>query len=294
MAPGVYATRKSRAAKKPADGNSDGAYRALMKDDFQNSEGPFKKIANVPNLYRRAASGVYYLLVKRQGRQFRRSLKTGDFALAKRRLREFQGKASKLAGADADKGLLFEDLAQRWLSSIKPDQKSISYTRRIVAVKALSLFFRGEHVTKIGRRQIEQWKTKRWATVAAQTANIETETLRLMFRYAMEDLRVLIENPAAVIKRRKVRSVERLIPTKGDFSRLASELRTGHRATGEAADFVEFLAYSGMMPPPRNLQNFGRFWYAMADYVGSCRQYFYGQESLCASIRVNSQPNAGW
>ena len=53
------------------------------------------------NLYRLDTSGGYYALVKRGNKQFRRSLKTGDFALAKRRLREFQGKASKLAGADA-------------------------------------------------------------------------------------------------------------------------------------------------------------------------------------------------
>ena len=217
-----------------------------MSTDKPEPVAAFKKIANVPNLYRRIESGVYYLLVKRQGRRFRRSLKTDDFALAKRRLREFEGKASKLAGADADKGLLFEDLAKRWLASVRPDLKTNSYNRRMVAVKALTPFFRGELVTKIGRRQIEQWKTKRWATVAAQTANIEAETLRLMFRYGMEDLRILIENPAGVIKRRKVCSAERLIPTKGDFSRLVSELRTGHKATGEAADFVEFLAYSGM------------------------------------------------
>jgi predicted ATPase with chaperone activity len=45
------------------------------------SEREFKKIRSVPNLYRRTVSGKYYLLVKRNGRQFRRSLKTNDFEL---------------------------------------------------------------------------------------------------------------------------------------------------------------------------------------------------------------------
>jgi hypothetical protein len=49
-----------------------------------------------PNLYR-AHTGRYYLLVKRAGKQFRRSLKTKDAKLAKRRLREFQEKAGRLA-----------------------------------------------------------------------------------------------------------------------------------------------------------------------------------------------------
>jgi integrase len=110
----------------------------------------------------------------------------------------------------------------------------------------LTPFFRGEVVTKIGARHIEAWKIKRAALISAQTANIEAETLRLIFRYALNDLRLLIENPAESIKRRKVRSAERLIPTKEDFRRLVAELRSGHKATGEAADFVEFLAYSGM------------------------------------------------
>jgi hypothetical protein len=47
----------------------------------------FKKVG--PNLYRTAA-GRYYGLVKRGGKQFRRSLHTLDHALARRRLREFQ------------------------------------------------------------------------------------------------------------------------------------------------------------------------------------------------------------
>jgi integrase len=209
------------------------------------SSREFKKITRVPNLYRRQATGVYYLRVKRTGREFRRSLRTTDFALAKRRLREFEGKASRLQTVESNKGLLFEDLAERWLSSIKPDMKSSSYIRREGAIQGLSPFFRGELVSKIGRRQIEEWKTKRASKVAAQTANIEAETLRLMLDYAMNDLRILLENPARSIKRRKVRSAERLIPSKEDFRALIAQLRNGHKSTGEAANFVEFLAYSG-------------------------------------------------
>jgi integrase len=216
-----------------------------MVKTAQESSGEFKKITNVPNLYRRQSTGVYYLRVKRRAKEFRRSLRTADFALAKRRLREFEAKASRLTGAAGDKGLLFEELSEQWLSAIKTDLKPSSYNRRVGAVKALSPFFRGELVTKIGRTQIEDWKTRRASKVAAQTANTEAETLRLILGYAMNQLHILIENPATTIKRRKVRSTERLIPSKDDFKSLAIELREGHKATGEAADFVEFLAYSG-------------------------------------------------
>ncbi|MGI8436098.1 MAG: tyrosine-type recombinase/integrase [Chthoniobacterales bacterium] len=216
----------------------------MVKTALESSRA-FKKITTVPNLYRRQATGIYYLRVKRRGKEFRRSLRTADFALAKRRLHEFEAKASKLQTVDTDKTLLFQELATIWLESIKPDMKASSHTRRVGAVKALKPFFHGHLVSRIGRRQVEAWKTKRASKVAAQTANIEAETLRLMLDYAMNDLRLLLENPAASIKRRKVRSTERLIPTKEAFRSLVAELRTGHRATGEAGNFVEFLGYSG-------------------------------------------------
>jgi hypothetical protein len=60
-----------------------------------------------PSLYR-AATGRYYLLVKRGGKQFRRSLKTNDFALVTRRLREFQEKAGRLSGESIDRAIQFE------------------------------------------------------------------------------------------------------------------------------------------------------------------------------------------
>lgn len=212
----------------------------------QKSSLKLKKITNVANLYRREGTDVYYLRVKRRSKEFRRSLRTTDCALAKRRLREFEAKASKLQAVDTDKTLTFLELATIWLASIKPDMKASSHARRVGAVEALKPFFRGQLVSKIGRREVESWKLKRMPKVAAQTANIEADTLRLMLDYAMNDLRLLIENPAASIKRRKVRSAERLIPTKDVFRALVAELRTGHKATGEAANFVEFLGYSGV------------------------------------------------
>src|SRR5436853_2541629 len=97
----------------------------------QESSGEFKKITNVPNLYRRQSTGVYYLRVKRRSKEFRRSLRTIDFVLAKRRLREFEAKASRLTGAATDKGLVFEELSEQWLAAIKTDLKQSSYNRRV-------------------------------------------------------------------------------------------------------------------------------------------------------------------
>jgi hypothetical protein len=47
--------------------------------------------------------------------------------------------------------MLFEELADRWLASIKPDLKPSSYGRRVTAITGLKPFFKGELVSKIGR-----------------------------------------------------------------------------------------------------------------------------------------------
>ena len=49
-----------------------------------SAKAVFHKVG--PNLYRLKSSGTYYGLFKRSGKQIRRSLKTTDGALARRRL----------------------------------------------------------------------------------------------------------------------------------------------------------------------------------------------------------------
>jgi hypothetical protein len=58
----------------------------------------FKKVGE--NLYRHAPSGNYYALLKRGGKQFRRSLKTPDRALANRRLADLRQKIANLTLSD--------------------------------------------------------------------------------------------------------------------------------------------------------------------------------------------------
>lgn len=58
----------------------------------------FHKVAE--NLYRLDSSGAYYALVKKGGKQFRRSLKTKDRKLAERRLKEIKDQIGNLSASD--------------------------------------------------------------------------------------------------------------------------------------------------------------------------------------------------
>ncbi len=63
---------------------------------MQNEENtdPFVKVAEC--LYRNTSSKRYYALVKKSGKQIRRSLKTNDRKLADRRLREFREQIDRM------------------------------------------------------------------------------------------------------------------------------------------------------------------------------------------------------
>ncbi|MGC3988554.1 MAG: site-specific integrase [Chthoniobacteraceae bacterium] len=94
-------------------------------------------------------------------------------------------------------------------------------------------------------KQIEEWKIKRSAEICARSYNYERDTLAQIFEYAREHLRIILENPMDAIKRRKVTKEQIIIPSRDQFRVLLAQLREERRAK-DAADFVEFLGYSGL------------------------------------------------
>ena len=81
--------------------------KKLLKNDAKPAavQPVFHKVAE--NLYRLESSGGYYALVKKGGKQFRRSLKTKDRKLADRRLKEIKEQVGGLSLADDATSALF-------------------------------------------------------------------------------------------------------------------------------------------------------------------------------------------
>ncbi len=200
------------------------------------------KVQKQTNLYRNK-HGTYFAIIKAGGKQIKRSLRTNDPALAKRRLADLRQKAARLSGAE-QKNLRFEELTELWLESIKGEQKLSSYRRRVVCVNGLLPVFKGMPVRSIRHDTVEQWKIRRGASLSPRSYNVELETLNQLFRYAIEVKRLLLDNPAEYLKRRKQLKPKPVIPNKIQFSALVKELRESPQA-GEASNLVEFLGYSG-------------------------------------------------
>ncbi len=223
-----------------------------MNFDHQNPSTPgphpvFHKVAE--NLYQLASSGTYYALLKRGGKQFRRSLKTSDRKLADRRLADLKAQVGLLSIMD-DANLTFEQVARRWLESVKHTLSPGTITQREIRIKNLTPHFAGRAIRNLTSRDCELWVAERGPQIAAQTFAHELELIKAVFNYAQSH-GLILANPAANIKRRKIVQTEIVVPSRQQFHNLIAAIRLadGHQGnqtrTKPAADLIEFLAYSG-------------------------------------------------
>jgi site-specific recombinase XerD len=197
------------------------------------------------NLRRRKSSNVYYIFAKRNGKQISRSLKTTDKALARLRAADILRELDRLAGDEAA-NVTFEQLAARWNESEKHALKESTFHRREASFKAIAPFFLGLQIRNIRPNHCEDWLTRRGKSLASATFVKELETMRGVFRYAM-DKGLILRDPSAGIKRPRVRNKAPDVPTREQFQRMVAVIRAEPQGKGRAgADLVELLAYSGM------------------------------------------------
>jgi integrase len=203
----------------------------------------FQKVGEC--LYRRTTSGVYYGLVKRAGKQYRRSLKTTDRKLAERTLADFRQKIERLDHTKARSNITFADVANRWLSTIVPQLKASSANRRETSVRQLLTHLGSIPVRNLTSALCEQWASKRGIGIAASTYNNERDTVIAVLNFAKRE-GLLLDNPALVLRRRKMGKSTVVIPSQPEFQSLVTALRNLDVRAQEAANLVELLAYSGM------------------------------------------------
>ena len=223
-----------------------------MKMKQKNTPTPagqpvFHKVAE--NLYRLESSDGYYALLKRGGKQFRRSLKTKDRKLADRRLNALRAKIGCLKISPEAK-LNFEQAAKLWLETNKHALSSGTVKRREMYIKGLAPNFGDMPVRNIAAQDCDRWVQERGAALASETFVHELDVMKAVFEFALER-GLILSNPAKHIKRRKVVSKQIVVPSLEQFKQLVSTIRQadGYKANQEknkeGADLVEFLAYSG-------------------------------------------------
>ena len=194
-------------------------------------------------LYRSVKSKRYYAILKRSGKQIKRSLKTVDCALARRRLSDLQEKASRLSREESAK-ITFNGLREQWLQAVIGSMKPSSFLRQSQILKSLGKFFGAMVVRRITKADVEKWAATRSQKASARTFNYERQTFVRVLDYAARD-GLIIDNPARIIKHRKQPRQKVIIPTKDQCNALVEAIRDLKATAHEAAILCEFLAYSG-------------------------------------------------
>ena len=198
------------------------------------------------NLYRLESSGKYYALLKRGGKQIRKSLKTDDKALAMRRLGELREKVTRLNQTKGAGKLTFQELGKRWLAN-QIGLKPASISRLDICLKGLAPVFGDVPVRNITSRHCEDWIARRGKEISASSYKHERRVLIALLDYAMRD-GLILGNPAEdVVPTRKIARPKTIIPTREQFRVLVETLRLRNDSRAQpAADLLELLAYSGM------------------------------------------------
>lgn len=203
----------------------------------------FQKVGEC--LYRHTSSKSYYALLKKEGKQIRRSLKTKDRKLAERRLKDFREKVGRLSTGGEPSSVTFGEFSARWLEIKKPLLKESSYMRTQGNVKTLDAYFGIHPLRKITRSLVDQWSTERSPKVSASSYNKEREALVHILTYAIRE-GILLDNCADHLPNRKRPKKELIIPSVQQFQTLVQTLRNEDKRSWPAANLVELLAYSGM------------------------------------------------
>src|SRR6266496_6655936 len=140
---------------------------------FSHQSNSLRKVGEC--LYRNR-HGVYFAWFSIRGKQLKRSLKTSDKELARRRLAELRKIAARLHGSE-HRNLRFEELAKFWLESIQGGVKASTHKRRLVCINQLMPFFKTIPMRSITSADIERWKVQRGSSLAARTFTKDLETV---------------------------------------------------------------------------------------------------------------------
>ena len=211
--------------------------------EIQAKEALFKRVGE--SLYRYQPTGTYYARMAVAGREVRRSLRTRDPALAKRRLAELRG---DLARVDHSAGkVTLAALVDRYLATVAHQGRSTLVQKRGIAAKVKRDWPGGANVDirKVVRSQLDIWVGK--YSFGGSSRNHHLRFVRACFALAVA-ARLLASSPVAGAAGKTPPTPVRLIPSWQEFQAVVADIRgqVFNADARDSADFVEFIGLSGL------------------------------------------------
>jgi integrase len=213
----------------------------------QHHGGAFQKVGEC--LYRYSSNGVYYARIKHEGKEIRRSLKTTDRDLAKRKLRELKDDHGQI---DHSQGkLTLRQLCDQWLETIQGSKPKTLEQKSYVAARIKDHWPAGSliQLAKIKPSDCDKWLARCAQQsrngFSASSRNAHVQILREVFALALRD-RIISRSPAAHLKYIKRKKPIRLTPTWEQFKAIVADVRA-QQFNADAQDSGDFLEAMGLL-----------------------------------------------
>jgi integrase len=215
----------------------------------RHQRGAFQKVGEC--LYRYSSNGVYYARIKSEGKEIRRSLRTTDRNLAKRKLRELKNEQGQI---DRSQGrLTLRELCEQWLETIQGSKPKTFEQKSYIAFRIEKHWPTGSLVqlAKIKPSDCDKWlarcaqKSRNGFSPSLRNAHVQI--LKEVFALALRD-RIIFHSPAAHLKYVKRQKPIRLSPTWEQFKAIVANVRAQvfNADAQDSADFLEFLGLAGL------------------------------------------------
>ncbi len=211
----------------------------------QNKSATFQKVNEC--LYRFGDSGNFYARVWIHGKEIRRSLKTTDWDLAKRRLRDVRRDLEKLD--NTAHMVTLQDYLKTFLASSQHKSKSTRQKFEAIAKRIHEEWpgTTGQKIRDVKASDVLRWLKFQRDRFATSTYNEFVQFIRRFFDAAVKD-RIIVESPASDVTQAKRETPIRDTPTWEQFKAIVADIRSQkyNADAQESGDFCEFMGLSGL------------------------------------------------
>ena len=224
------------------------------REEHISANGKWRSFPKVPHLQQYVSSGIYFGKVKISGRTFKKSLETTVWTTAQLKLTDFlkEHRENRNTAEPPNFTAAWERYGQEIENDTRLKPKSREYRRLCMAkIEATWPELWKLRIDEITPPACREWAGKLHGKITSHYFNNTIATLRLVIDCGIEIFKEndgkAFDNPAADLKRVRVKPEELKLPEPSQFKDLVANIRTKSGAWGErVGDLVEFLAYGGM------------------------------------------------
>jgi integrase len=219
-----------------------------------SKDGQWRSFPKVPHLLQYVSNGNYYGRIKVGGKVIRESLKTDVWTTAKLRLTDFLKEHQEVRTHLLSP--TFKEAVELYKHALEHDTatKPRSKKYRLWCLRKIELSWPDLwllRIDEISEQSCKEWAAGLSATIACHYYNNTIATLRMILEAGCKSHKEkgggVLMNPAAELKRVRIKQKDLQLPESSQFKDLVGNLRKNSGGWGpRIGDLVEFLAYSGM------------------------------------------------